>query len=74
MADPLEVIIVELEWDMASADKYITEAWGRVVQAQKYVDREQDSLKQALARYSEAVARKEGIRQALTVLRNHDDS
>lgn len=72
--DPAALAIEELEWGLKSAEGSIAFEWANVQRAQEYVENDQKRLTEALESYTVAVNRKEGLRYALTVLRNHDSA
>lgn len=72
--DSTALAIEELEWSLRGMDSQIENCWSDVQRAQKYAEDSQKHLTDRLERYTQAVNRKEGIRYALTVLRNHDSA
>ena len=72
--DYTALAVEELEWLLQGADGNIVQSWEQVERAQRWITTYQEQLTEAMKRYNEAVTRKEGIRYALTVLRNHEES
>lgn len=68
----MELAIEELEWQEDHADEIIQRKLAEVERAQRWVGTYQEQLTEALKMYTEAIARKESIRKALVVLRDHE--
>lgn len=72
--DPTALAIEELEWSLEGNEGNINRCWETVERAQRWVSEYQQQLTLALEKYTEAVARRDGVRYALTVLRNHEEN